>query len=69
MGLPSAPSIAPSQSPVPVGLTPDWNPSGGASCVIVAESGAPDCLFNPSGAENAGRVSVASESRIVNFIG
>ena len=36
--------------------------------MIVAGSGTPDCLFNLSGAENTGRASVASESRIVNFI-
>lgn len=41
MGFPSVPLTAPSQSPVPVGLTPDLNPSGGASWVIVAASGAP----------------------------
>lgn len=39
MGLPSAPSIAPSHSPVPVGFTPDSNPNSGASRVIVAASG------------------------------
>ena len=41
IGFPSAPSIAPSQSPVPVGLTPDWNPSEGASLVMVSASGVP----------------------------
>ena len=41
IGFPSAPSIAPSQSPVPVGLIPDLNPSPGASRVIVAASGIP----------------------------
>ena len=36
--------------------------------MIVAGSGAPDCLLSTNGAEKAGRPSVASESRIVNFI-
>jgi len=41
IGFPSAPLIAPSQSPVPVGLTPELNPNSGASRVIVAASRVP----------------------------
>ena len=41
MGCPLAPFTAPSQSPVPVGLIPDWNPRGGARLSIVAASKAP----------------------------
>ena len=41
IGFPSAPFTAPSQSPLPVGLTPDLNPSGGARLWIVAASRAP----------------------------
>ena len=36
--------------------------------MIVAVSEIPDCLFNVTGADNAGRESAVSESRIVNFI-
>ena len=31
IGRPLLPLTAPSQSPVPVGLTPDWNPNGGVN--------------------------------------
>ena len=41
MGCPLAPFTAPSRSPVPVGLIPDWNPRGGARLSIVAASKAP----------------------------
>lgn len=36
IGLPSAPFTAPSQSPVPVGLTPDENPNCGVKASIWA---------------------------------
>lgn len=34
IGLPSAPLTAPSQSPVPVGFTPDWKPRSGVKASI-----------------------------------
>ena len=56
IGFPSAPLIAPSQSPVPVGLTPDLNPSSGASRVMVAGSGVPLGGVSFAGVEFAGVV-------------
>ena len=41
MGFPSAPFTAPSQSPLPVGFTPDWNPNSGARFLIIAASVVP----------------------------
>ena len=35
---------------------------------MVAASGTPLCLFNPSGAENPDKTNVASVSRVVNFM-
>jgi len=56
IGFPSAPFTAPSQSPVPVGLTPDLKPRGGASDSIVAASGAsdPSLLSEGGAADGAG---------------
>jgi len=70
MGFPSAPFTAPSQSPVPVGLTPEWKPSGGARAVIVAASGAAALLIVPQliGRDKAGAARVEMKKMLENFM-
>ena len=56
IGFPFEPFTAPSQSPVPVGLTPDWKPNAGVSASIWAN----ERPFTPLGLLLAGGAEVAA---------
>lgn len=62
MGFPLEPRIAPSQLPVPSGLTPDWNPSAGARAETCASERSPPLA---AGEAAAGAGVVAAEAGLV----
>ena len=59
IGFPFDPFTAPSQSPVPVGFTPEWKPSGGASAAICAADGVPAAGFDAGGGGGGAAATVA----------